>query len=134
MKPTDNYAYSFDNEHYFGQYDSIRIALRLAKQDIKHADELKNIKTIYIGRVYKYEPRVDAIRVIECVQQDAYDEADEYIGDYLDNVKEEEWQKLEAMLTETFNKWALETGNEPNFFTVEEIQEYSLEEGRKWLG
>ena len=127
MKPTDNYAYSFDNEHYFGQYDSIRIALRLAKQDIKYNDELKNIKTIYIGRVYKYEPCVDAVRVIECVQQDAYDAADEYIGDYLDNVKEEEWQKLEAMLTETFNKWAKETGNEPNFFTVEEIQEYSLD-------
>ena len=102
MKPTDNYAYSFDNEHYFGQYDSIRIALRLAKQDIKYNDELKNIKTIYIGRVYKYEPYVDAVRVIEWVQQDAYDEADEYAEDYLDNVKKEELQKLEAMLTETF--------------------------------
>ena len=128
MKPTDNYAYSFDNERYYGQYDSIREALRLAKEDIKYNDELKNIKTIYIGRVYKYEPYVNAIRVIECVQQDAYDEANEYIGDYLDNVKEEEWRKLETMLTETFNKWAKETGNEPNFFTVEEIQEYSLED------
>lgn len=131
MKPTDNYAYSFDNEHYFGQYDSIRIALRLAKEDIKYNDELKNIKTIYIGRVYKYEPYVDAVRVIEWVQQDAYDEADEYTEDYLDNVKKEELQKLEAMLTETFNKWAKETGNEPNFFTVEEIQEYSLEDGNE---
>ena len=128
MKTTDKYAFSFDNERYYGQYDSIREALRFAKEDIKYNDELKNIKTIYIGRVYKYEPYVNAIRVIECVQQDAYDEADEYIGDYLDNVKEEEWRKLETMLTETFNKWAKETGNEPNFFTVEEIQEYSLED------
>ena len=126
MKPTDNYAYSFDNEHYFGQYDSIRIALRLAKQDIKYNDELRDVKTIYIGRVYKFEPCVDAVRVIERVQDDAYDEADEYIGDYLDHVEKEEWQKLEAMLTETFNKWAKETDNEPSFFTVEDVKEYEL--------
>lgn len=128
MKTTDKYAFSFDNEGYYGQYDSIREALDTAKEDIKYRDELRGIKTVYIGRCYVYEPYVNAIRVIECVQQDAYDEVGEYIGDYLDNVKEEEWQKLEAMLTETFNKWAKETGNEPNFFTVADIVEYSLEE------
>ena len=131
MKPTDNYAYSFDNERYYGQYDSIREALDIAKEDIKYSDELRGIKTVYIGRCYVYEPHVDAIRVIECVQQDAYDEADEYIGDYLDDVKEEEWQKLEAMLTETFKKWSRETGNEPNFFIVKDAVEYSLEEGKQ---
>lgn len=37
--------------------------------------------------------------------------------------------KLQAMLTETFNKWAKETENGPNFFTVENIKECSLEGG-----
>lgn len=129
MERTDKFSYSFfEDLGYSSDYDSIDEALEAARADAKNDDEFRDAKTVYIGRVYKYEPYVDAVRVIECVQQDAYDEADEYIGDYLDNVKEEEWRKLEAMLTETFNKWAKETGNEPSFFTVEEIHEYSLED------
>lgn len=127
MKPTDKFSYSFDEERYYeGEYDSVEEALMAAKEEAK--DYPEGIEDVYIGVICKFEPCIDAVRVIECVQQDAYDEADEYIGDYLDNVKKEDWQKLEAMLTETFNKWAKETGNEPNFFTVEEIQEYSLED------
>lgn len=127
MKPTDKYAYSFDNDRYYGQYSSIREALYLAKEDIQYNEELRDVKTVYIGRVYKFEPYVDAIRVIELVQDDAMDEADDAARFYLDDVKKEDYQKLEAMLTETFKEWAKETGNEPDFNTVQDVEEYELE-------
>ncbi|MGM9519766.1 MAG: hypothetical protein ACI3WS_03725 [Phascolarctobacterium sp.] len=131
MKPTDKFSYSFDGERYEGWFDSIEEALNEAREEVK--DYPEGAEDVYIGRVYEYEPYVDAVRVIELVQYDAMVEADDAARFYLDNVKKEDWQKLEEMLTETFNKWAAETGNEPNFFTVEDVQEYSLEE-MQWLG
>lgn len=131
MKPTDNYAYSFDNERYYEQYDSIEQALAAAKLDAKNDDELKDVKTVYIGRVHKFVPEVDAWSIIERLQDDADDEAYEASEDYLQDVSDEEANKLEAMLTETFNKWARETGNEPNFFVVKDVKEYSLEDGNE---
>ena len=131
MKPTDNYADSFDNERYYEQCDSIEEALAAAKLDAKNDDEFKDMDTVYVGRIYRFVPEVDAWSIIEKLQDDADDEAYEASEDYLQDVSDEEANKLEAMLTETFNKWARDTGNEPNFFVVKDIKEYSLEDGNE---
>ena len=131
MKPTDNYAYSFDNERYYEQCDSIEEALAAAKLDAKNDDDFKDAKTVYIGRVHKFVPEVDAWHIIENLQDMADDEAYEVAEDYLRDVSDDEANKLGQMLTEAFNKWAKETGNEPNFFIVGSPVEYSLEEGKE---
>lgn len=130
MKPTDNYAYSFDNERYYEQCDSVEEALEAAKIDAKNDDKLKDVKTVYIGRVHKFVPEVDAWAVMENLWDDAYEETNDPI-DYLSDVSDDEADKLGQMLTETFNKWARETGNEPNFFVVKDVKEYSLEDGNE---
>ena len=101
-----------------------------AKLDAKNDDEFKDAKVVYIGRVYKFVPEIDAWSIIEKLQADADDEAYEAAEDYLRDVSDDDENKLEAMLTETFNKWARETGNEPNFLVVKDVKEYSLEEGK----
>ncbi|MGM9519545.1 MAG: hypothetical protein ACI3WS_02610 [Phascolarctobacterium sp.] len=126
MKRTDKFAYSFDNEVYSCEYDSVEEALADAKQEVKSGQE--DAEVVYIGRVYEFEPCVDVDLVIERIQDDAEDETGECADDYLDCVRLADLQKLESMLTETFNKWAAETYNEPNFNIVKEIQEYSLED------
>lgn len=105
MKPTDNYAYSFDNERYYEQCDSIEEALAAAKLDAKNDDDFKDAKTVYIGRVYKFVPEVDAWAVLENLWDDAYEETNHSI-DYLSNVSDDDANKLGQMLTEAFNKWA----------------------------
>ena len=77
MKPTDNYAYSFDNERYYEQCDSIEEALAAAKIDAENDDDFKDAKTVYIGRVYKFVPEVDAWAVLENLWDDAYEETEE---------------------------------------------------------
>ena len=136
MKLTDKFSYSFyENFDYSGEYDSVEEALVAAKADAKNADEFKDAKTVYIGRVYKFVPEIDAWSIIEKLQGDADDEADdegcEVSEDYLRDVSDAELYQLEKMLTETFNKWARETGNEPNFFVVKDVKEYSLEDGNE---
>ena len=136
MKQTDKYAYSFDNERYYGDCDSIEEVLKEAREEAKGyientEDIFENAGTVYIGRVCRFQPYIDADKVIEELQNYADYEADEASFDYLQDVTDEDLSKLENMLTETFNKWARETGNEPNFFTVQDVAEYSLEEGKQ---
>ena len=136
MKQTDKYAYSFDNERYYGDCDSIEEVLKEAREEakgyIENAEDIsENAGTVYIGRVCRFAPYVDAEKVIEELQNYAEYEADEASCDQLQDVTDEDLSKLENMLTETFNKWARETGNEPNFFVVKDVKEYSLEDGNE---
>jgi hypothetical protein len=125
MKSTGKFSFSFDNESFGDTFDSIEEALHDAKIQASFFDE--PIKTVYIGEIWEFEPIVDADSVIERIQNDAEDEAGECVDDYLEDVRIADELKLQEMLTETFNKWAKETGNEPKFFTVKEVQEYSLD-------
>ena len=129
MEPTDKFSYSFyEDFDYSGEYDSVDEALAAARADAKNDDEFKDAKTVYIGRVYRFVPEIEPWSVIERLQDDADDEADEVAEDYLQYVSDDEANKLGKMLTETFNKWAKETNNEPGFFVVKDVVEYSLEE------
>ena len=128
MEQTNKFSYSFyESFNYSCEYDSVEEALEAAKADARNDDEFKDAKTVYIGRVCRFAPYVDAVKVIEELQNYADYEADEASFDYLQDVTDEEISKLENVLTETFNKWARETGNEPNFYTVQDVVEYSLE-------
>ena len=132
MEGTNKFSYSFyEDIEYSSEYDSVEEALEAAKLDAKNDDEFKDMDTVYVGRIYRFVPEVDAWSIIERLQDDADDEAYEASEDYLQDVSDEEANKLEAMLTETFNKWARETGNEPNFFVVKDVKEYSLEDGNE---
>lgn len=131
MEQTNKFSYSFyEDIDYSCEYDSVEEALEAAKADAKNDDEVRDVTEVYIGRVYKFVPEIDAWSIIEKLQDDADDEAYEASEDYLRDVSDAELYQLEKMLTETFNKWARETGNEPNFFVVKDVVEYSLEEGK----
>ena len=128
MELTDKFSYSFyESFDYLREYDSVEEALEAAKIDAKNDDKLKDVKTVYIGRVHKFVPEVDAWAVMDNLWDDAYEETNHSI-DYLSNVSDDDANKLGQMLTEAFNKWARETGNEPAFYTVKNVVEYSLEE------
>lgn len=123
------YSYSFYEDFGFScEYDSLEEALQAAREDAQNDDEFRDAKTVYIGHVCRFKPTVNAESVITEIQDDADNEADEVACGYLEDVSLVDLNKLQEMLTETFNKWAKETGNKPNFFTVENVKEYSLEE------
>ena len=128
MKPTDKYSFSFDNEHYYGEFDSVAEALADARVEAK---DYPDSTQIYIGKNYQYEPCVRAHRVIEDIQEDAFDEAGEAAEDYLEFVSVPSLVMLEKMLTKTFIEWAKENNYEPSFFIVKGAVEYRLEEGKQ---
>lgn len=125
------YSYSLDNEHFSCEYDSVEQALADAKVEAAQEYPSGEVEKVYIGYVCGFKPVVNAESVIEEIQNDADNEADEVACGYLEDVSLVDLNKLQEMLTETFNKWAKETGNKPNFFTVENVVEYSLEEEKQ---
>ena len=123
MKPTNKYSFSFDNERYYGEFDSVAEALADARVEAK---DYPDSTQIYIGKNYKYEPRVQAHRVIEDIQEDAFDEAGEAAEDYLEFVSAPSLVMLEKMLTKTFIEWSKENNYEPSFFIAKEVEVYSI--------
>lgn len=122
------YSYSLDNEHFSCEYDSVEEALADAKVEAEEEYLAGEIDKVYIGYVCRFKPTVNAESVITEIQDGADYQADEVACGYLEDVSIVDLNKLQAMLTETFNKWAAETGNEPNFYTVENVVEYTLKE------
>lgn len=122
------FSYSLNGENYSCEYDSVEEALADARLEAAQEYPAGEIDKVYIGYVCRFKPTVNAESVIEEIQNDADNEADEASYGYLEDVSIVDLNKLQAMLTETFNTWAKETGNKPNFYTVEDVKEYSLEE------
>ena len=55
-----------------------------------------------------------------------YVEFDGLADGYLENVTAQDETMLGKMLTDTFNKWAERTKNEPHMFNVVEVNQYDV--------
>ena len=120
------YAYSFDNEEFFGDLDSEKEAIDEAVSELD-PDFVNLENTIFVGVKECYKPKIDGERVIDQLTDQAYDEAGEYSINYLDNIKDDELEELEKELTKTFNKWAKKYKYEPTFFLVKNAKEIKLD-------
>ena len=115
------YAWGCDSEGgFYSGFNSVEEAI----SDIKEYDP--TIKKAYIGIVEKWVPTVDEERVIESVVDSAYVEFDGLADGYLESVTAQDETMLGKMLTDTFNKWAERTKNEPHMFNVVEVNQYDV--------
>lgn len=129
---TNEWCYSFDNmDFHGGGLMTRKAAIHAARDEIEDGDESAGA-VIYIARCKRFVPNVDADSVIEYIQDDAFSEAgDEATEGYLEGPaqsasrdEKEKWAReredLSKRLTDAFNAWAKDTGNEPNFFVVDD--------------
>ena len=86
---------------------------------------------VYIGRYKPFEPMIDADGVIEVLQREAYDVADDVAEGYLDNLTRAEVESLGEHLTKAFRRWEKQHGYEPDFGKVYHIKRYDLRTGRE---
>lgn len=153
MVPNGKYYYSFDEDDWncAGGYDSVEEALADGREAAPaFADEMGmepydrtrflNDGRVFIGKGFRFEPTVDADMVLDQIRTDADEETCGcHETDYLDDPalhrpKEErdKWRaqvdKLSDMLTQTFNRWAKETDNEPPFTMIDDVTEHPIKE------
>ncbi len=122
------WCYSINDEYFKGTYPSKQSALEEA---VRYANELNlsDDTRIRVGISNDYVPTVDEEHMIEKVIEDADSEMDSDLVDgWLDNTTNESLNILCQRLSKVFNDWLKEFGYEPNFFTVSDIEEYTLGE------
>lgn len=76
-----------------------------------------------IGEFEAYVPEIDGERVIEWLWDEATCEVGDISDGWFDFLRKEEIADLTKRLTETFNKWASETGYTPNFGLMANCEE-----------
>lgn len=120
---TAQYAYSFDEEQYFGPHDSIEAAMDAA---IDHDEDASNV---WIGEVVDYQPDVGRAveNLLEWLKDDtACSEHGEWADDW-PNVSKEEQAELEKLIGD----W-LHRVSPADFFTVGKVKQYALRTGQDW--
>lgn len=129
LKHTGKYAFAVGSEEWFsGTYDSIEGAFEEGIQEAEEdAGNYDDEIVVYAGEILNFVPIVDADDVIEQILDSANEGCCECIENYLTDVKREDIDMLQEMLTKTFNEWAEKTNNKPNFFIVENYEERIVE-------
>ena len=91
----EKYAYSFDRfEGFISGENTIKETLKM----IKNEDEGYHAE-VFIGEAHCLRPKISASCVIEQLQEDAYDQADESAESYLSVVSDTEYKELETKTT-----------------------------------
>ena len=123
------YKYAFNKaDLYTGQCASIEDALAEARQEAESYPDRDKPCLVYIGRYKPFEPVIDADEVIEVLQREAYDFADDAAEGYLDNLTRAEVESLGERLTRVFRRWArgLSINNKIIFRSCERFEDYRM--------
>lgn len=77
----------------------------------------------YIGKVGRFEPRVDANNVIEQLRQEAFDECGDVSDNWLDFMFDSaEVENLQKRLQSAFDEWLEIVGDKPAFYAIRETE------------
>lgn len=130
-------AYSFDNEHYSGCFDTDAEACIEAVRELRHRavyspEDMP--KYVYIGKCELFEPSLSGSGwdIIDAIQRQAYDQGH---GDYADDylcVSEEKQKELETELEQMFQEWVERYNLQPDFYTVNtyDVYKYDAKAGK----
>ena len=125
MKDEKDYTFSFNGERFEESFSSIDETIDFVKEEYPDFDY------VYIGEAIPFQPEIFGDFIIERIQEQAYDIVGEVAEIYLEGVSDKDVDLLGSMLTETFNKWAKITSNEPNIFEVINVKEYLISDGSR---
>ena len=125
---TGKYVYSFSDDCFTSEeYDTPWEALAAAQEEEKESLPDETHTMVYIGVVgEKWKPEIDGERIVDMLHEDAYDFGGEVAENYLQGVPTDEINELTDVLTKAFCTWAAKHGYNPDFYPVENVQEYEL--------
>lgn len=122
------YVYGFSDDCFTsGKYDTPWEALAAAQKEVRESQSQETHNKVYIGIAgKKWKPEIDGERIVDMLQDDAYDFGGEFAENYLQGVTTEGINELTNVLTKAFGAWAAKHGYKPDFYPVGNVQEYEL--------
>lgn len=132
-------AYSFDNEEYYGTYDTDDEALHGALREIEYIRKHGQKCTpgmVYIGDCEFFNPSLSGSGwdIIEAVIQQADNEGfGEWADGYLSDIPKEQMEELEESLEKAFKGWIDKYNYHATFFIVNSYDVYSYDKDKHEL-
>lgn len=94
---------------------------------IKQArDSYPNIEFIYVGDLERAKLSVDSVELIEELQSIAYNEYDEDMAGWLDDVSDMQIQELADCTNEALQKWLDKNNLQPTFGNIVNIEKVEV--------
>lgn len=94
---------------------------------IADATENYGYTSFYIGQAVDFKPHIYIDDLLERMNEQACEQCGEYAENYLYYVSDKDKKELSDKLNEVFQAWAKKTGNEPTFFTVDNVEKIEVE-------
>lgn len=120
-----SFAYSTNEEDYHGGFPTREAAI----EDAVASDDLAPGDTVWTGKVVSAGPASRLFRsvrrIIEDMQEDAYDEAGEHADRFLENVTDAQVDELGGEIKKVIDAWADKHGLQPTFFTVASVEKHA---------
>lgn len=90
--------------------------------------EVDDYKLVYIGSLQKFGPILDGESIMECLENQAYDECGESSDGWLDEANS---QSLGEVLTNALSEWLYKENLNPTFGIISDVCCYDLKTGVK---
>ncbi len=78
-----------------------------------------------VGQIQEFVPRIYAEYVMEQINEDAYEECGDNVGNYPFTNKVDQ-QKLQDLLDEALERWMDKTNNYPTFYKIGNVEDFIL--------
>lgn len=131
MMNVKKYSWTFDKRDDVWTSDTFDTVMECVEDAKKHIKHGTNAETIYVGENVLYEPYIDAVDVLQLVENSAHDQCGEVADDWRSydgsNMKAE-LAELSSKLTLIIKEWLKKNNREPFFYSINNIQPVSLVE------
>lgn len=87
----------------------------------------------FVGTKTEFVPTINAVDVIERLQEDAFEECDEWSDGYLDHLSDDDVAVLQNLLQLAFNRWQTALHLEPHFFVVKDASSVRVADHKERL-
>lgn len=121
------YSWNETDEDFWchGEFDTVEDCIKDAKYNYYITD------TIFVGEVEPYEIYVDADTILECIEEEAYNDCGEAAENWTPSrdVDQEEINKLSMALTTIVKTWLKDHRVMPNFYSINNIRGIDVNSG-----
>lgn len=120
-----SFAYSFNEENYYGNFDSREDAAAEA-----FADEDENASTVWTAERVTPDRSVCEEAVIDQVRESSTELSGDWADSYLTRISKEAKRELQAELQAVWDRWEAKHDLEPTWFNVENPQRHDREDSQ----
>lgn len=121
------WAYSTNEENYYGSEDTPELALKEAIGDEDDREQF------FIGQCKAFVPGIRPASIIEQLKEDASEECGEHGDDWLDSVTREQEKELGDLLQMALLAWIQKNKLEPWFYSIHNVREYVKNESGEFV-